>query len=165
MLESTRKKEEDVKRETTEQLDLFRRQQEKADKLVLDEGGDVDNAQVGKSQSPETAESQWAVISRKRKRLKDKEGLRGVKIRKSSSTDEPPAKLHEDLGKLREGAVAASSAAIAEGSAVGQVDSGSRADSGSTRQETSSKKEKLESPKGTSVPGLGLTGYSSDEED
>ena len=95
VLESTRKKEEEVKKETSEQLDLFRRQQEEKDKELLEGGEEAD----GKAGSPTTGESQssWAVNARKRKRVKENEkaGLKGLKLRKSSSTGEAPVKLKE----------------------------------------------------------------------
>ena len=95
MLESTRKKEEEVKKETSEQLDLFRRQQEEKDKELLEGEEEAD----GKAGSPTTGESQssWAVNARKRKRVKENEkaGLKGLKLRKSSSTGEAPVRLKE----------------------------------------------------------------------
>ena len=93
MLESTRAKEEAVKRETTEQLDFFRRQQEEADKVLLEESGKKEDGEGGKAGSPTVGESQWAINARKRKRAKEKEVLKGVKIRKGSSTGEAPAEL------------------------------------------------------------------------
>ena len=95
VLESTRKKEEEVKKETSEQLDLFRRQQEEKDKELLEGGEEAE----GKAGSPTTGESQssWAVNARKRKKVKENEkaGLKGLKLRKSSSTGEAPVKLNE----------------------------------------------------------------------
>ena len=93
MLESTRAKEEAVKRETTEQLDLFRRQQEEADKALLKESGEKEGGEGGKAGSPTGGESQWAINARKRKRVKEKEVLKGVKVRKGSSTSETPVGL------------------------------------------------------------------------
>ncbi|KAI9814370.1 MAG: hypothetical protein M1827_003225 [Pycnora praestabilis] len=90
VLESTRAQEEAVKRETTEQLDLFRRQQEEADKALLVDA-ERTNADSG---SLPVEEEQWVINGRKRKKGKDKEGLKGVKLRKSSSTRErPPAPI------------------------------------------------------------------------
>ncbi|KAL9100247.1 MAG: hypothetical protein Q9163_004354 [Psora crenata] len=83
VLESTRAKEEAVKRETTEQLDAFRRQQEEADR-ALREG--EQGKEVEEAGSPTALESNWAVGAKKRKRVKEKEGWRGVKLRKSSSS-------------------------------------------------------------------------------
>ncbi|KAI9849517.1 MAG: hypothetical protein M1837_004137 [Sclerophora amabilis] len=87
VLESTRAQEEAVKKETTEQLGIFRRQQEEADKARLadepvtssETGGGLDDG-----------EEQWVTTGRKRKKGKEKEALRGFKLRKSSSTSEKP---------------------------------------------------------------------------
>lgn len=80
VLESTRRDEEKVKKETKESLEAFRRQQELADKKL---GGDASSADV--------EQEQWTTGPRKRKRAKEKEILKGVKLRKSSSTNERPA--------------------------------------------------------------------------
>ena len=86
ILESTRAKEEAVKKETAEQLNLFRRQQEDADRaMVQDTDEGVEESVVAKSGSPVNDNSPWAV-NRKRKRVKETEIVRGVKLRKSSST-------------------------------------------------------------------------------
>ena len=83
ILESTRAKEQAVKRETSEQLDLFRRQQEEAEKAALD--GTITNTTAG-SPTDSSLETQWALNARKRKRVKEDKGLKGVKIRRSSTT-------------------------------------------------------------------------------
>lgn len=92
VLESTRAEEDRVKKETREGLELFRRQQEEADKKLLAGSGDTTTATIGEG-SPGAEEEQWIAGGRKRKRVKEKEGLRGVKLRKSSSTGEqlPPS--------------------------------------------------------------------------
>ena len=89
VLESTRAKEQAVKRETSEQLNLFRRQQEEAEKAALD--GNITNITAGSPTDP-SSETQWALNARKRKRAKEDKGLEGVKIRRSStSTDIAPS--------------------------------------------------------------------------
>lgn len=82
VLESTRAKEEAVKKETTEQLDIFRRQQVEADKAIMSEAvGLEDTSPVG---GIAPGESQWAINARKRKRAKGMEALLGAKVRKTS---------------------------------------------------------------------------------
>ncbi|KAF1356360.1 N-terminal domain of NEFA-interacting nuclear protein NIP30-domain-containing protein [Delphinella strobiligena] len=79
VLESTRAKESAVKKETAEQLELFRRQQEETAKAArLAEGHD----------EPAQESNTWAV--KKRKRTREKDNLPGVKLRKSSSSAQPP---------------------------------------------------------------------------
>ncbi|KAL8729295.1 MAG: hypothetical protein Q9166_004792 [cf. Caloplaca sp. 2 TL-2023] len=91
VLESTRAKEDAVKKETAEQLNLFRRQQEEADKASLIYTSTEITEGAAHWPDSSSAESQWAINARKRKRVKDKEVLPGVKLRKSSSTSEKPA--------------------------------------------------------------------------
>lgn len=89
ILESTRAKEDAVKRETTEQLELFRQQQEEADKARLSDGTKKDTArEAGSPTKDPSADSSWAINARKRKRNKDNEVKSGLKLRKSSSTSE-----------------------------------------------------------------------------
>ena len=87
VLESTRAKEEVLKKETTEQLDVFRKQQEEADKAFL--SLEAATTSVGGG-IPEVEQEQWAVSGRKRKKGGDKEVLPGVKKRKLPSTGEKP---------------------------------------------------------------------------
>jgi hypothetical protein len=84
VLESTRKEEERVKRETAEGLAFFRQQQEEADKKARrgSEGAAIEEG------SPALEEESWIAGGRKRKRAKEKEGLKGVKIRRSSTSTE-----------------------------------------------------------------------------
>lgn len=86
VLESTRAKEEAVKKETIEQLDIFRRQQEEADKAIMSEAVGVgDTSPIG---GIPPGESQWAINARKRKRAKGREALLGAKVRKTSLANE-----------------------------------------------------------------------------
>lgn len=81
VLESTRAKEEAVRKETSEQLDIFRRQQEEADKAIMSEAvGVEDTSPVG---AIPPGEFQWAINARKRKRAKGREALLGAKVRKT----------------------------------------------------------------------------------
>jgi dsDNA-binding SOS-regulon protein len=76
LLEAKRKEELNVKKETREQLELFRRQQEEAERRALEE----DN-----TEAPKEDQVQWAAPGRKRKKGPDSTLLRGIKLRKSSS--------------------------------------------------------------------------------
>jgi hypothetical protein len=79
-IEEKKKKEEaEVKKDTREQLDAFRRQQEEAERKALEEEG---------TDAPREDEVQWAAPGRKRKKGPEKSLLKGVKLRKSSSTAE-----------------------------------------------------------------------------
>lgn len=178
VLESTRKKEEEVKKETSEQLDLFRRQQEEKDKELLEGGEEIE----GKAGSPTAGESQsqWAVNARKRKRTKeiDRAGLKGLKLRKSSSTGEAPVALKTSSstgetsnvsrketgeGKFLE-PQAASSPSIKERAAIG-ISASPPSPPEITNTKTPPQQENSSKSKPSGIPGLGLAGYSSDEDD
>ncbi|KAH0537638.1 hypothetical protein FGG08_005589 [Glutinoglossum americanum] len=91
VLESTRAREAALKKETTEQLDAFRKQQEEADKAAFreeDQTGKTAAGTGGGSGSPVGEEEQWALSGRKRKKGREKEVLKGVKLRRTSSTAE-----------------------------------------------------------------------------
>ena len=178
VLESTRKKEEEVKKETSEQLDLFRRQQEEKDKELLEGGEEVE----GKAGSPTAGESQsqWAVNARKRKRTKeiDRAGLKGLKLRKSSSTGEAPVALKTSSstgeisnvsrketgeGKFLE-PQAASSPSTKERAAIG-ISASPPSPPEITNTKIPPQQENSLKSKPSGTPGLGLAGYSSDEDD
>lgn len=86
VLESTRTQEAAIKKETNEQLELFHRQRQQADQALLDtSGGKTGETNAVGAGSP-AEEEQWATTNRKRRRAKEKDALRGVKLRKSSSS-------------------------------------------------------------------------------
>ena len=161
VLESTRAKEEAVKRETSQQLDLFKRQQDEADKR-LREG---ENGREVEEGSPILGESEWTVGSKKRKRVKERDVLKGVKIRRSSSSRlgaaSPDAtRLHSE--DITEPSKSTSVTTPKEGlqhtqQSAPAVSNSSKAAIIPASPDTS--------PKPKPVPGLGLAAYSSDEED
>ena len=179
MLESTRKKEEEVKKETSEQLELFRRQQEEKDKELLEDGEEVD----GKAGSPTVGESQssWAVNARKRKRAKEGEraGLKGLKLRKSSSTGDPPVGLRNSPSTSEASNVSRRKAGYSESvepqdtvleatpaeKASVEVSTSPPPPPEAATSKVSSKQEDNSSPKSLGTSGLGLAGYSSEEDD
>ena len=160
VLESTRAKEDAVRKETAEQLNLFRRQQEEADKASLDltVAGTENPSET--TLGPSTVESQWAINARKRKRVKDKEVLPGVKLRKSSSTVEKPTGLSPGTTKPTNGEKRSqtqdSPKPTIDQAKSSQVDDKETVGSPQTQASR-------DSPKPT-VGALGLAGYSSDED-
>lgn len=181
VLESTRKKEEEVKRETSEQLDLFRRQQEEKDKELLEGGEEAD----GTAGSPTAAESQsaWAVNARKRKRAKENEraGLKGLKLRKSSSTGEAPVglKSSSSTGDVLNGSKKEPSLTETAkpqdpdlGTSLTKKASGGESESTlapappkAVSTKASPRQESISGSKPPDKSILGLAGYSSDEDD
>ncbi|PGG97909.1 hypothetical protein GX51_07083 [Blastomyces parvus] len=82
VLESTRAQEAAVKRETREQLEIFHRQRQEAEKALAGTGS---ADPTGASSAAD--EEQWTTGVRKRKRAKEKDAIPGVKLRKSSSAN------------------------------------------------------------------------------
>lgn len=80
-MESTRREEERVKRETKEGLEVFRKQQEAQDKKALSGSG------IGEDEDVVGEESWTTAGGRKRKRTKEKEVLKGVKVRRGSTVE------------------------------------------------------------------------------
>ncbi|KAL9599179.1 MAG: hypothetical protein Q9179_003650 [Wetmoreana sp. 5 TL-2023] len=160
VLESTRAKEDAVKQQTTQQLRLFRRQQEEADKASVDEAATRTSTleKAGDQNNPSTLESQWAVNARKRKRAKDTDILPGVKLRKPSSTNEkPPAELAKT--SVRDPTTQAHDSSLpAKDTSQGEHSSRARSVEDIPVQPSPT------SPKAGAV-GLGLAAYSSDEDE
>lgn len=142
VLESTRAKEAAIRKETKEQLDSFRKQQEDVEKAALVE--DTNDAS-------QVQEEQWIMRGRKRKKGQDRELVKGLKLRKSSSTDErKPSITSED----RENLVKSSA-------------DNPKTDFATKSPQSASPNPTSHIPKTASPPqtqGLGLGGYSSDEE-
>lgn len=180
MLESTRKKEEEVKKETSEQLDLFRKQQEEKDKELLEGGEEVD----GKAGSPTVGESQsqfWTVNARKRKRAKenDRAGLKGLKLRKSSSTGEAPVGLKRPSSTGEALSVSRREVGHSESVEPQETTFGSASTEKASAEVFASppplpdavtakippKEGNSSNPKVPGTSGLGLAGYSSEDED
>lgn len=143
VLESTRAREEAVRKETAEELEHFRKQQEKVEKAADDEG------------SPEAEEEQWAARGKKRKKSHAKESLIGIKLRKTSSATEfKEAKSEMNAAERKQQVPKAGNAVKVE-----TIATTSKLSEGSAEEE---------SPKASPSPsaaGLGLVAYSSDEDD
>lgn len=88
VLESTRAKEAQVRKETAEQLDTFRKQREAAEDVLSGGNAAIEKSDTG-DKSLATEES-WSASSRKRRRVKQKDDEGSGKLRKKSSTTENP---------------------------------------------------------------------------
>lgn len=168
MLESTRTQEAEVKKETKDQLEAFRKLQEDAEKKAVagqeaEDAGDAATAD---------AETSWALGPRKRKKGKERGGvLGGIKLRKAESgdggdgakaTSSIPPKEDKD-GKDTE----ASSRTPAESKAPERTERASSAPKKQDVGETDTQKPQQIEAKSAAQPppSLGLVAYSSDEED
>jgi len=157
VLESERAKEAAIRKDTREQLDSFRRLQEEAEKAAFDEGNTA---------GPAVEEEQLFAAGRKRKKGKEKEPLRGVKLRKSSSTSEHPSPAIKAAAKPpdEKKGVSAASTSPSEGlKPKGRTP---------LRNDTGQKLSALGASPSASPPAqppkpsvLGLANYSSDEDD
>ncbi|KAJ4296533.1 hypothetical protein N0V90_006578 [Kalmusia sp. IMI 367209] len=135
VLDASRKKEADVRKETLEQLDGFRRRQEEAERNALED----ETPEGGKGE-----EAHW--VSHPRKRKKGPELLKGVKLKKGSSAADD-----KDKGEKKEEAAHANSI----GSTVAPA---SKSDP--TKPSSASPPSKLANP-----VSLGLGYASSDDDD
>lgn len=148
--ESTRAKENTVKKETAEQLRLFRDQQVKNERAA---------AKSPAQDEPAQQSAMWSATSKKRKRDKAGQALPGVKLRKASSTGDSKA----EVSSSPEGRSNNQTSAIPAGnSAVSPVRDSERAALPSEDAPAGIPKDS--SPPSPPAAGLGLGGYSSDED-
>ena len=140
MLESTRAKEAEVRKETTQQLDIFRKQQEEAEKATTYQGP---------AESPET--EPWKTGSRKRKKGRET-GIGGLKLRKTSTSEGKADATTQDAPKSPKPAETYDRPASVENTPAP-----------AEFQDPDDSTSKSQSP--PAATGLGLAVYSSDEDD
>jgi len=142
--EAARAKELADRRATKEGLEEFRKQQEEAERVAKEQEGAV---------SPPTVTESWSVGPRKRKKGKEKDGIGGLKIRRTSTSEQ--AKKLEDTP---------------EPSLMTKPDG--QAATAKVQEQSSTKEQSDKKPASTPPPasppalaaGLGLGAYSSDED-
>lgn len=149
VLDSTRRKEAEVKKDTTEQLEAFRRQREEAERAaaaVEGEGGAEEEVMV------------WKAGPRKKRKgtMVEKEPLKGVKLRKMSSNagDDTPRPVTDGSRNASKAELPIKESIIS----TAGVSSPSK-EAPSPRAGT-----KSTSPAPTPTVGLGLDAYSSDDD-
>ncbi|KAI9376762.1 N-terminal domain of NEFA-interacting nuclear protein NIP30-domain-containing protein [Aspergillus egyptiacus] len=156
IMESARAQEATVKKETAEQLELFRRQREEAEKALL-ENTTADVAPTAEGED-------WKIPSRKKRRDKNKELLIPGRKRKSvgEDTSETPAREQGPNKKpkeLVENKSENSSAPTSKESDQPPADQSAK-DLKAANQDQPQVKQPASPP----APSLGLIGYSSDSE-
>jgi hypothetical protein len=161
IMESTRAQEAAVKRETAEQLELFRRQREEAEKVALEEG----SADV----APPAEGEDWKIPARKRRRDK-KDFLVPGKKRKSTAEVAGEQKTDKDIkdpvkgGKKESVPARAQKAELKESkSTVNSASSASPVVGGEAKVAAPAETEQKQAANPSSL-SLGLSGYSSDSE-
>ncbi|KAI4615919.1 hypothetical protein J4E83_006587 [Alternaria metachromatica] len=152
VLEKKRQEELNVKKETFEQLDLFRRQREEAERKA--KGLEEESSEAPKDEDA----PQWAAVGRKRKKGAEGGLLKGVKLRKSSSV--PEEKKSVDEGKAN---------AQSESVKTNVLSTATSANGSKSPATTSGNTTRPSAGQSTSKPGntlsLGLGYASSDDED
>lgn len=154
VLESTRAQEAAVKRDTADQLELFRRQREEAEKALLGPtSSDVTPAE----------EEEWTAPARKRRRDKQKDLLIPGKKRKASLTENKP----QEQGSQKPGADSGSNPKQAAQQDRKPQPTASPIPKTASTPSTATKPEQGQPQKPPTKPApvsLGLAGYSSDSE-
>ncbi|KAL4914181.1 N-terminal domain of NEFA-interacting nuclear protein NIP30-domain-containing protein [Aspergillus aurantiobrunneus] len=158
IMESTRAQEDTVKKETAEQLELFRRQREEAEKAHLeDTTADV---------TPATEAEDWKIGSRKRRRERGSALLISGRKRKSlgedttdNSTRETGTNKKAKEGVEDESARNMAATTAGEKSKPANVDNGTK-----NKEEGAPTRQKAKQTASAPAPSLGLAGYSSDSE-
>jgi hypothetical protein len=149
VLESERAKERAVKRETAEQLAAFRKLRDDADRGIVGGAAERGEAVVVSPAAPAVEGLDWAVSAGRKRKAGEKEGLRGLKVRRTSGK----------AGDKGGGAGAAGTRETEKG-----VDSSSKKCDEGTLAKTLARGTVKVEPKPV-TPSLGLAGYSSDEDD
>ena len=158
MLESTRKKEQEVKKDTAEQLELFRKQREAAEQAALQEA----NAPGDTSR---TEQDTWTMSSKKRRRGNQNDTPILAKVRRRSTAEEGP----KPTVVSNEKAVVKLSPRGSQDGASELVTEAGTAKAGGlerTQQHDEESKAFISPPVPTTAKsiGLGLGAYSSDED-
>ncbi|KAL4942276.1 hypothetical protein BDV06DRAFT_222296 [Aspergillus oleicola] len=155
IMESTRAQEATVKKETAEQLELFRRQREEAEKAHLeDTTADVAPADEGED---------WKIGSRKRRREKGgallgrKRKSVGEDMTDARTTGSGPNKKAKELDEEKGGK--STPAPVAE-----QTSRQANKDSSANDAKRSPAQQPAKQAPSQPAPSLGLAGYSSDSE-
>lgn len=173
VLESTRTREEEIRRETAEQLDLFRRQQEEADKALLVEAAADGDGPGGVGGDGAVEGEQWAVSGKKRRRGRDRQVLKGVKIRKTSAAGEAGAARLDEQGtpasRVAEVTIKGSGVVLRKQGVLetNSAKTESITDAGGAKSATVPKPPPADAavPANKSAAVLGLGNYSSDDDE
>ena len=167
-LEAERAKEQAIRKETSDQLEAFRRRQVEADKVGEGsaEGGREDVDDGGERRGDVEDAVDWSVAAKKRKRTKEKDGLMGFKVRRTSSSAAANHAGQDEEAKEPESANLPMKVLSASSD-------GKKSEETSTGA-TTAKSAKLESSPGSLATGnasspmkaaIGLVGYDSDDDE
>lgn len=160
VLESTRAQEAAVKKDTADQLEVFRKQREEAEKAMLGPTS---------SEVAPVEEEEWTIPARKRRRDKGKDLLLPGKKRKASA-----AEGNSKEGEARKSSQGSGSAptetdrqvtstATTEGSATKAVENTAKG-LGEATQKPSTEQPGTKPPTRAAATSVGLVGYGSDSD-
>lgn len=162
VLESTRAQEAAVKKDTAEQLEVFRKQREEAEKAMLGSAS---------SEVAPVEEEEWTIPARKRRRDKGKDLLLPGKKRKASAAEESGkgGSKEGEARKSSQGSVSGpveterqpASTAIPGVSATKAVEDTAKGPTGSTQKPSTEPQSETKPP---AKPSVGLVGYGSDSD-
>ncbi|GIJ84030.1 hypothetical protein Asppvi_002863 [Aspergillus pseudoviridinutans] len=159
IMESTRAQEAAVKKETAEQLELFRRQREEAEKALLENS----SADV----LPSNEGEDWKIPARKRRRDKNKEFLIPGKKRKSASegaAEQPsPSESKMEAPKMKSPSKDSKTPAAVEVPPAAEDAKSTEPLRTSSTSDPQEANASLPAAKSSTL-SLGLAGYSSDSE-
>jgi hypothetical protein len=154
VLESTRAQEEAVKKDTADQLEVFRKQREEAEKAML--------GSITSEATPAPAEEEdWVISARKRRRDKGKDLLLPGKKRKASTTGESVASKAEGV------ATKSTSTPLKDAQSTKTAGNAVKSSRCTTQAQSSiPDKTTTDTPKPgkPASAGLGLVGYGSDSD-
>lgn len=164
VLESTRAQEAAVKKDTADQLEVFRKQREEAEKAMLGPTS---------SEVAPAEEDEWTIPARKRRRDKSKESLVPGKKRKASaaeSSHKADASEKEEVRKASQGSETAAatdqqapSTATSEATRPHAAGNAAKEPSGNAQQSKADQKVDPQQAK-PSTGSLGLVAYGSDSD-
>lgn len=147
VLESTRAQEEAVRKDTADQLEIFRKQREEAEKVLLGPTS---------SEIPPTEEEEWSIPARKRRRDKGKDLLvPGKKWKASAGEGGGIATVEPERKVSTSASVAAPGSKIVENAAKGR---------GITQKSHTPQQADTKDAAKTASGSLGLVSYGSDSD-
>lgn len=154
VLESKRAQEASLRKDTAEKLAVFRQHQEELERAALGTG----DSPVG-----EKGET-WVASGKKRKKVKDKEIFKGVKLRKTSSSAQKSTSSGTDLAKDRSSSEQKPESGKAELAPTASLAPNTPATSQVSATADRPAPKRVEHPKTSPALALGLGAYSSDED-
>jgi autotransporter adhesin len=153
VLESSRAQEASIRKETSEKLAAFRKHQEELEKAALSSGGGL---------AEEVTETWVAASGKKRKKGREKEFLKGVKLRKSESVGDKAGGTAVESKTTKGETQSDLTEATATSPSVSSVPDANKPTTTTTLPTKPTSPAKTSSPP---ILGLGLGNYSSDEDE